>query len=227
MRVLAITNLYPGPGRELLAAFNRQQFAALARRISLRVIAPVAWPAAWKDRLRGRRTAGPYLNGDGIETEHPVYYYPPRVMRHRYGECYLQSILRTAERAIAAHRPDVVLSCWAHPDGWAAVQLARTHNRPVVIKAIGTDLLVAPRDARRRQRIREALGAADGVVAVSRDLARHAVSLGAEAARVSVVPEGLDESLFAPGNRQAARARLGLPPQGAAVLFVGNLLVAV
>ena len=29
MRILAVTNLYPRPGHETFAAFNRQQFAAL------------------------------------------------------------------------------------------------------------------------------------------------------------------------------------------------------
>ena len=225
MRVLAITNLYPGPGRELIAAFNRQQFAALAKQSELRVIAPVPWPAAWKDRLRGRRSAGRYVNADGIETEHPAYYYPPRVLRHRYGECYLHSTRRAAARAIAERRPDVLLSCWTHPDGWAAVQLGRAHGLPVVIKAIGTDLLVAARDVRRRARIREALAGADGVVTVSRHLAEHAIRLGAAPGKVRVVPEGLDPCLFSPGDRQQARALLKLPPRGGMVLFVGNLLL--
>lgn len=224
MRVLAITNLYPGPGRELIAAFNRQQFAALAKRCELRVIAPIAWHAAWRDRLRGRRSAGRYINADGVETEHPVYYYPPRVLRHRYGECYLRSVRRTAERAIKEHRPDVLLSCWVHPDGWAAVKLGREHGLPVVIKAIGTDLLAVPQDSLRRSRVSEALTGADCVIAVSRHLAEHAIRLGAEPSRVRVVPEGLDAQLFFPGPRDAARSRLGLPVHGDIAIFVGNLL---
>lgn len=224
MRILAVTNLYPGPGRELIAAFNRQQFAALAGQCELRVIAPVAWPTAWKEAIRGKRTRGRHVNPDGVEVEHPVYYYPPRILRHRYGECYLRSIRRAAERAITEHRPDVLLSCWTHPDGWAAVQIGREHRLPVVIKAIGSDLLVAANDPRRRIRISDALSGADGVVTVSRHLAEHALLLGAEAARVRVVPEGLNESVFFPGDRHTARLRLGLPPDEQVVLFVGNLL---
>jgi glycosyltransferase involved in cell wall biosynthesis len=224
MRVLAITNLYPGPGRELIAAFNRQQFAALAKRCRLRVIAPTAWQTAWKDRLRGRRSVGRYINADGIETEHPVYYYPPRVLRHRYGECYLHSVRRTAERAIREHRPDVLLSCWVHPDGWAAIQLGREHGIPVVIKAIGTDLLAASHSTLRHSRIRDALTGAECVIAVSRHLAEHAIRLGAETTRVRVVPEGLDDQLFFPGPRDTARSRLGLPARGKIAIFVGNLL---
>ena len=28
---------------------------------------------------------------------------------------------RTAERVIREFRPDAILACWSHPDGWAAV----------------------------------------------------------------------------------------------------------
>lgn len=224
MRILAITNLYPGPGREFVAPFNRQQFAVLAKTSELRVIAPVAWQIAWKQRLRAQRASGRYSNRDGIPTEHPIYYYPPGVLRHRYGECYLSSIRRVSEQAIEEHQPDVLLSCWAHPDGWAAMRLGRRHFLPTVIKAVGSDLLVAGRDARRRARISEALAGADRVVTVSRHLAQRAIQLGAEPARVRVVPEGVDGRLFFPGDRHEARSRLGLPAHGAVVLFAGNLL---
>jgi glycosyltransferase involved in cell wall biosynthesis len=224
MRILAITNLYPGPGREFVAPFNRQQFAILAKTSELRVIAPVAWQIAWKQRLRAQRASGRYGNRDGILTEHPIYYYPPGMLRQFYGQCYFRSIRRVADRAIAEHRPEVLLSCWAHPDGWAAMRLGRRRRLPTVIKAVGSDLLIAARDLRRRARISEALAGADRVVTVSRHLARRAVELGAEPARVSVVPEGVDEKLFFSGSRDGARARLGISSDGAVALFAGNLL---
>ncbi len=224
MRILAITTLYPRPSRELIASFNRQQFAALARRQELRVIAPVGWREALQELTWRRSPARPYVNRDGIEVEHPVYYYPPGILRHRYGQFYWHSIRKTAVRAICDFRPEALLACWAHPDGWAAVQLGREFGLPVVIKVIGSDLLVSTRHSRRRALVRETLAQADMIAAVGRNLAEQAIHFGANPDRVCVVPEGLDDRLFYPGDRLAARRKLGLPFAQRILLFVGNLL---
>lgn len=224
MRILAITNLYPRPGRERMAAFNRRQFRALAQRHELRVVAPVAWPEVVRDRARGTMAPRHYINSDGIEVDHPVYYYLPRVLPHHSGEFYLRSVRPTVDRILNEFQPEAILACWAHPDGWAAVEVARRAGLPVVIKVIGTDILIQARHARRRRRIAQAVCQADAVVAVSRDLADHVERLGAEPRRVHVVPEGTDREIFSPGDRASARRRLGLASDRPIVLFVGNLL---
>jgi glycosyltransferase involved in cell wall biosynthesis len=76
----------------------------------------------------------------------------------------------------------------------------------------------------RRRGTAEALRRADRVVAVSRDLARHVVELGADPARVHVIYNGVDAEVFRPGDRAEARRRLGLDPDRTALLYVGNLL---
>ena len=225
MRILAVTTLYPRPGHETVAAFNLQQFRALATRHDLAVIAPVLWTEEARGRWAGRPTPASRRDGD-VAVRHPVYYYPPKVLAHRYGECYRASIRREFARAVAEFRPDVVLGCYAHPDGWAAVHLAHQAGLPAVIKIVGTDVLVSGRHGRRRRKVAEALREADGVVAVSRDLARHAAELGAEPRRIWVVPEGVDTGLFSPGDRGEARARLGLAAATPTVLFVGNVLMS-
>ena len=126
MRILAVTNLYPNPYDPIRATFNRQQFRALAAQHAVRVICPIAWT----EELAGRRTGVPALpkdrraTVDGIPVDYPRYWFPPRVLRGRYGHCYRASIRGTFRRAVAEFRPDVVLGTWAYPDGWAAVHLA-------------------------------------------------------------------------------------------------------
>ncbi len=225
MRILYLSSLFPRPGHELASPFNRLQLAALARRHEVAAVVPVGWLERFRQRASYRHLPAP-VERDGVRVWHPTYFYPPRVLRHLYGECYLASVREAVRRVIATFRPDVLLSCWAHPDGWAAVRLGREAGLPVVIKVIGSDVLVTTEDDRRRVRVAEALREADGVVAVSRDLAEHSVRLGAEPGRVNVVPEGTDLELFTPGDRTAARRRLGLADTGRVILFVGNVLLS-
>ncbi len=222
MRILAVTNLYPRPGHETIASFNLQQFRALAAEHELSVIAPVQWTERLVDRFGGRHTPARRTDEAGFAVRHPTYYYPPKVLQSLYGECYQASVRREFERAVAEFRPDVVLGCYAHPDGWAVVRLAHKAGLPAVLKIVGTDVLVTALNPARRRKVAEALSRADGVAAVSRDLAEHAIALGAHPDRVHVVPEGIDTGMFCPGDRAESRSRLGLPAGVPTVLFVGN-----
>jgi glycosyltransferase involved in cell wall biosynthesis len=226
MRILAITSQYPRPGAETAAAFNRQQFAALAKEHDVRVIAPVAWTERLRAKLHGRPGWSEPAGPNALPVDRPTYYFPPRLLEHRWGQCYYRSIRRTVLQRIDEFRPDAILGCWAHPDGWAAVHLARQAGLPVVIKVIGSDVLVLAKNPRRRARIAEALREADSVVAVSRDLAEHVAALGVDQRRIHVVPEGVDESLFHPGDQREARLQLGIDPDERVLLFVGNLLLS-
>jgi D-inositol-3-phosphate glycosyltransferase len=65
---------------------------------------------------------------------------------------------------------------------------------------------------------------ADRLVANSPAEARALVGLyGADPRRVVTVHPGVDLEVFRPGDLEAARRRLGLPPRGHVLLFVGRL----
>jgi len=227
MRVLAITNLYPNPYQPHRATFNRQQFAALANEHQVRVIAPIAWTGEWSAR---RRSKTPLLTEnrtrlcDGMVIHHPRYKFTPRMLRGWYGQFLVQSIRSCFNDAVREFQPDAVLGCWAYPDGWAAVQLAREANLPVAIKVHGSDLLAIDDDSARKNRTIEALTSADAVIAVSQNLAARAIAMGADSVRVRVVYNGVDTSVFQPGPVEQARQRLGLGLSEPLILFVGNLL---
>jgi glycosyltransferase involved in cell wall biosynthesis len=225
MRILAITNIYPAPGQPTAGPYNRLQLAPLVRQHELRVIRPVPWPMVLRDRLGLRPRALTETTADGITVYYPTFYYPPLMLRHLYGEFFAHSIAHIAGQLLRTFKPDVILACWAHPDGWAAVQLGKQAGLPVVVKVHGSDVLVLT-SGRRRARIADGLKGADIVISVSQNLARKVVELGVAPERSRVVHEGIDPGQFFPGDRQRARERVGLADSRPMILFVGNLLVA-
>jgi glycosyltransferase involved in cell wall biosynthesis len=227
MRILAITNLYPNPLQPHRGTFNRQQFRALAESHDVRVIAPIAWT----DERAARKAFGSELPKDrrvacdGLVVDHPKYWFTPRVLRSCYGHFFRRSIERTFERALIEFSPELILSAWAYPDGWAAVELGRRAGLPVVVKVHGSDILTLANVPGRGKRTAEAMRNADGIVAVSRDLADKVVRMGADPGRVKVVYDGIDPGRFCPGSRSGARQCIGVQGDERIILFVGNLVL--
>jgi glycosyltransferase involved in cell wall biosynthesis len=230
MRILGVTNLYPNPYQPGRATFNRRQFSALAARHEVAIISPILWTDELAARWAGapRLPAGRRVTCDGITVDHPIYYYTPKVLRSRYGHFFRRSIREPFERAVAEFRPDIVMSTWAYPDGWAAVDLGQRAGLPVAVKVQGCDILNGgfglDRQPGRKPKTIEAVLRADLVIAVSRHLADRVVDLGADPSRVQVVYNAIDVEAFRPGDRRESRERLGLDPGVPIVLFVGNLV---
>lgn len=218
MRVVSFTSLYPNPLRPGFGVFveNRLRHLAASGQISLSVVAPVPWPAKGVPDHETRH---------GIHVLHPRFatipglgMYVAPLGLYRAG----LSVLPTLHDMMPI---DVLDAHYVYPDGVAAVWLGKKLGLPVVITARGTDINVLPEYAWPRRLIRQALQDADGLIAVSDALAARLVTLGADAAKIRVLRNGVDLQTFHPGDREAARARLGLG-DGPVLASVGNLLKA-
>lgn len=225
MRVLAITKIFPNAAEPLSAPFNRQQFAALATRCDLEVMATIPWfPGAgllgkWSSagklaEVPARETIA------GIAVSHPRTLFVPRLAHATWGPLYAASIAPRLARYRG--KVDVVLGSWAYPDGFAAVIAARVLGVPCVVKLHGSDINVMARLPGPRKLTAWALGRCARVVAVSRALADEVAALGVPRERIALVMNGVDSALFHPRDRAEARRALNLPP-GPLALYVGNL----
>lgn len=225
MRVLVMTNVFPNPFQPQRATYNREQLKILAERHAVRVVSPILW----SDEHAARRAGKPPLpvsrcvELDGITVDHPKYWYTPKVFRSQYGRFYLWSVRQTIRHVVNEFKPDILFTPWAYPDGWAAVRLGREFNLPVVIQVHGSDVRLLGDFAGRERGTAEALRDADGVVAVSGELAERVVKLGARPETTRVNIDGVDKAVFHSGSTTEARTNLGLRPNVRHLLFVGNL----
>jgi D-inositol-3-phosphate glycosyltransferase len=137
-------------------------------------------------------------------------------------------------RAEAAHEPgyyDVVHSHywlsgqvgWLAADRWAVPLVHTAHTLAAVKNAALADG-DTPEPPLRGIGEQQVVDEADRLIVNTDDEARQLVSLhSADPARIDVAHPGVDLDVFRPGERRAARAALGLPPDEQVVAFVGRI----
>lgn len=219
--------MYPNPFQPNRTPFVRNQLRLLSERHALRVISPISWVDELSARWRGAPAlpAGrTELNAEDVRVDYPRYWYSPGLLRQHYGRFYYRSVRSSFRRAVDEFRPELVFTSWAYPDGWAAVKLAREARLPVVLKVHGSDVLLLDQHSGRKGPTIEALRGADGVIAVSQDLASRLISHGIAEEKIRVVYNGVNQAIFYPGSKAEARGRLGLDEGKTLLLFVGNLV---
>lgn len=112
---------------------------------------------------------------------------------------------------------------WLFAERWG-VPLVHTMHTMAKVKNAALAAGDVPEPRGREIGEQQVVEAADRLVAntaeEAADLVRH---YGADPGCVAAVPPGVDLELFRPGSTEAARARLGLPPDADVLLFVGRL----
>lgn len=130
-----------------------------------------------------------------------------------------------AARAVAVNRRATVMhGHWVVPGG--ALAAIAVPWLPLVISLHGTDVHVAETVRPARVAARFAFRRAGAITACSADLAARAVAVGADAARLEVVPYGVDTARFRPepGARETMRAQLHIAPDASLVAAAGRLV---
>ncbi|MEQ9318337.1 MAG: glycosyltransferase, partial [Polyangiaceae bacterium] len=201
------------------------QLRALATMDELEVIALIPWLPA--GRLFGRASTAEIPARDridGLAVSHPRVLYGPGPARPLSGALVAASLLPRVWRLRGA--VDVVLGCFAYPDGWAATALARALGVPAVVKVHGSDVNLLGDDPLLRSSIRTTMSRTAAVVGPSQELVDRAIALGADPETSTMIPNGTDASLFHPRDREACRTALGHGADARPwILFVGRLSV--
>lgn len=215
LRVLSLSTVFPSAERPTHGLFVEERLAWCGARAEVTVLAPVPWQ-------RSLGVARGPERRRGLEVHRPRFWYLPRFWKGLDGAALRRSVAGLALRLHAERPFDVLDAHFAWPEGAAALELGGILGVPVTVTLRGTLEWLAD-DPARGPRMAEVVRGAERVIAVSHDLAARARALGAAAERVRVVPNGVDAERFRPGDRQAARAALGLAPEGPLLASVGHL----
>jgi glycosyltransferase involved in cell wall biosynthesis len=136
---------------------------------------------------------------------------------------------RNVERMVVRERINVLHGPMLHGGGERAVLAARRHGLPVVVSAQGADVQVVPEvrygarlDPATAARIRDVVARADRIVALCRMNRDLVVELGADPAKVVVVPNGVAHAEIGAVPHEDRRETLGLSPHRFVLLSVGR-----
>lgn len=220
MRILVVTSQFPLAGEPTRGRPIHQTVCELARRATVRVISPVARYPRWaQPRSYLFRDPDPARPVTDCDVEYVTWPAMPALTRPFNGLL----VARAIRGACAAFAPDVILAYWLYPDGWGAQRVARRLGLPFVAGARGSDIRV--RDAISRRLTLPVVRDADRLLVVSADLGRLAVrDYAADAARVRVIANGCDASIFHLRDRAAAREACAVRSDAELVLYVGRLV---
>lgn len=215
LRVLSVTQLYPGAATTGDGVFIHQRLKALPEALAVRV-----WRVRpWFPIVRTADRPSTEMV-EGIPVEDVPFLYVPGMLKGLDGPGLLRALRKRPTGDV-----DVIDAHFAYPTGWAAVRLGKERGLPVVVTMRGTELPYS-QDPTRRERLKEALAGADRIIAVSSSLAELARELGADGEKVTVVGNGIDPDRFGlptPEQRAAARQRLDVSADATVLLTVGGL----
>ena len=221
MRITVVSPLFPTEAERYRGNFIYNTVRSLQKHADLEVLCPRMSPLglsliqrASKSSHRTDRDEAP-LTVSARHLEYPGF----PIISRPLNSAVCQSVITSHVKGL---NPDLILSYWVHPEGYAAVKVGRRLNVPVVVGALGSDLLLAKGIG--KYSAKKAMRNADYVLTVSEDLRNAAIRLGAVPGRVRTIRNGCDSSIFYQRERTASRLELGVDPHARVILFVGHLI---
>ena len=227
MRTLVVTTFFPNSQNRQRTIFVANLVRATRALCNISVIAPVPYvpPIPLISRWSSFRRVGAREEVDGIEVLHPRFLVLPKVAWFS-GIGYFLGVLGAIWRNKRQFGPCVIHVHCAYPDAVGVALAARVLRLPYVVTAHGSDINVYATHKTLRSQIRWALKNANGVIAVSEDLAAKIRLLTCGAVgRLECIPcAGFNPELFFHHPAADTRTALGLPTEGRIIVFVGTLV---
>ena len=219
LKIAVVTSYFPSSEEPSQGRSAYQTLRVLASKTDVRVFFPNSRYPSW---LKPRSRSYDQLNHS---------YSPPDVKANYYDYPALPFVSRpfngwSVARVLLPHvrnfAPDLIVSYFLYPDGYAAVKIGKALAVPVVAMSIGSDInrIGDPISA---LHTRAVLREADFLVTVSGDLRKKAVAMGAMPERARAIVNGCDLSVFHVRDRLGARQKLHIDPASEAIVYIGRM----
>lgn len=228
MKILVFTTLFPNKMMTQHGLFIKARVAALAKTNDVRVVAPVPFFPRWNINSKWFLFSQIPLEEeiDGIKIYHPRYLVIPKIGRFLYGFLMFWSLRGFIQDVQRSFDFDMIDAHVIYPDGLAALLIARSLKKRVILNGRGTDLNWYPQFPVIRAQIRSAMEKADAVTVVTETLQEKTIELGIDRGKVTVIPNGVDTGTFCFRPQDEAKRMLNIPDNRRVILAVGHLLEA-
>lgn len=201
MKVVFINSIYPNPVEPAKGNFVKKNLMHYPSDIKLEVIAPVPFFLSLR---RGKKQAVPFvrkedLGARSIRVWHPRFLLLPRnILRPLVPYFEHLSILPILWFIHKLSRIDALHANFCMPDGVATFKLAKRMGIPYVITEHQAALAEYLQDATLKRQMLPAYLAAHKVIAVSAHTKSILTDAGVPEAKLKVISNGIDTSLFVP-----------------------------
>ncbi|MGD9826222.1 glycosyltransferase [Desulfobacter sp.] len=217
MKILSFSYCFPNETNPNWGIFVFQRIKALSKFADLQVCSPVPW---FPFLAPGKKIVHGIWKG--LEVSRPRFFYTPKILKNNDARFYARGILPWVKKLCRTWQPDILDAHFVWPDGVGVSLIARDIGIPYVITLRGK-LFECMKEPSQVRQCAEALKDASAVISVSSGLAEAAIKLGADLARISVIPNGVDAENFNIKDKSACRKSLGLPEDKKILVTVAHL----
>lgn len=210
IKVLISSSIFPNNIEETKGIYIFHQARALSKICSVKIVAPIPYfPKYIKLGSYQHYNKIPIQQKiHGLEVFHPRVPVIPKFGRCLYGFLYYLGQRSFYKKFIPKYKPDVFLSFWAYPDGFANVMFARNFHIPHFLGGRGCDINNANNDMLKRNMTTWALNKSCKVLSVSKAMKDTMISLGVPSKKIAVIPNGLNDN-FVSIKRTPLEAKRG------------------
>ena len=212
MKVGFVSHLYPTRRLPTVGNFIKDELDNLSTLVEIQLLAPLAIQR-WYGEIHKETTTRGYSVVRPIFLSFPHWFLQdltPSSMA-----CTLKYVGKTFFRSC-----EIVHAHYAFPDGIATI-IAFGKRLPVIITTHGSDINYFAKKHHLKTLVIEKLSMAQRVICVSTSLKNTLQKMGVTS-DIEVIPNGVDTSVFSPGDKTLSSQILNLVPDRPRVLFVGN-----